>query len=121
MEILENLSFVNQIASDIVRPRNFAYTECPSCKRYNNQEYEKYSDRFQSIEVYDIRSKRRISTYICEEQSHCCIIYLHGLSSFSGEAKYLSEYTSGVGMSLCIFDFEGHGKSIGDYISYGIN
>jgi hypothetical protein len=40
MEILENLSFVNQIANEIVKPRNFIYTECPPCKSFSDQEYE---------------------------------------------------------------------------------
>jgi|JI6StandDraft_1071083.scaffolds.fasta_scaffold12050_2 esterase/lipase len=84
-------------------------------------EYEEYNERFQPLEVRDVRSGRSLTTYISEGTGSACVVYLHGLSSFSGEAKYLSEYTSLTDLSLCIFDFEGHGKSKGEYISYGLN
>lgn len=31
MEILEKLSFVNHLAQDLVRPRNFVYVDSPPC------------------------------------------------------------------------------------------
>lgn len=105
MELLERLSFVGHFASDLVRPRNFSYIECPPGIHLCQLECQEYNERFQPLEVRDVRSGWPLTTFICEGNGPTCVIYLHGLSSFSGEAKYLSEYTSQTDLSLCIFDF----------------
>lgn len=42
------------------------------------------SGKFISLNIVDVNSGRRLNTQLFENRGNCCIIYLHGLSSYSG-------------------------------------
>ena len=48
-----------------------------------------------------------------------CVIYLHSNSSCRIEGLLIRRYLLKRNINLCVFDFEGTGKSEGDYISLG--
>jgi hypothetical protein len=73
------------------------------------------------MKVRDAKSGRDLRAFLYENAGTTrCIVYLHGLSSCSAEGRYLIDHLKGT-MSLCLFDFEGHGKSKGEIVSYGLN
>ena len=48
-----------------------------------------------------------------------CIVYLHGLSSYSMEGKFLVPFL-GDQLNLCLFDSRAHGKNHAKYVTYGL-
>jgi hypothetical protein len=47
------------------------------------------------------------------------IVYLHGLSSYCLEGKFLIPLL-GDSFSLCLFDSRGHGKNKSKFVTYGL-
>lgn len=48
-----------------------------------------------------------------------CILYCHSQSGCRIEGAFLQEFCIENGLGLCLFDFEGCGKSQGDYVTLG--
>lgn len=48
-----------------------------------------------------------------------CLVYLHGLSSYGLEGKFLVPLL-GENLSLCLFDSRAHGKNKAKFVTYGL-
>ena len=66
-----------------------------------------------------------IGSYYCINEysgdDHPCIIYLHGNAGCQLEGTFLVNFMLPLGISVCLFDFNGCGHSEGDFITLGYN
>lgn len=53
------------------------------------------------------------------KNEHNCILYLHGLSSYCLEGKFLIPYLAS-SFSLCLFDSRSHGQNQTPFVTYGL-
>lgn len=73
------------------------------------------------IKVKDrsLRNEIRLHMINNTNNRETCIVYLHGLSSYCIEGKFLIPFL-GENYSLCLFDSRAHGKNQGNFVTYGL-
>jgi hypothetical protein len=73
------------------------------------------------IKVKDRTLRNDIRLHIINNTNNqdTCIVYLHGLSSYCIEGKFIIPFL-GESYSLCLFDSRAHGKNQGSYVTYGL-
>lgn len=68
---------------------------------------------------FDSASGNRLSGWLAATQSNCAVILMHGIRanrrSMLGRARFLFE----AGYNVLLFDFQGHGESSGEHITFG--
>ena len=82
------------------------------------------------LQEEDITTKLRVGQTVLENtvklhfvtnarNDENCIVYLHGLSSYCLEGKFLVPYLAS-SFSLCLYDSRSHGKNQASFVTYGL-